>query len=188
MTVAGAGDERIWAEHEQRAGALLDSIPGPRPVSPGARVFDGREITRFRERVTGTLTSLEPRMAGSVLMLLLKGRGRQIMWPMPGRFGNVGVLLRRRFEVTRPDALLAIRTVLDLPDSWDSFWALRIAEAIAGRGGGSRPYEGAEADLLRALIASVDERECLRPPTGQRCEADCSRGCPKRRAARWTRR
>ena len=165
MAAAGAraADEEIWAEHEQRAGALLASIPGPRPVSPGGWVFGGREVTRFRERVTETLTSLEPRVAGSVLMLLLRGRGRQIMWPMSGMLGNVGVLLRRRFEVTRPDALLAIRTVLDLPDYWDSFWAIRIAEAIVGRGGGSQPYQGAEADLLRALIASVDERECLRP-------------------------
>ena len=153
---AGA-DTAVWALHEQRAGALISEINNRRETGRlHTQVFD----FEWRER----LLANTPEVVGSALMLLVRecadpGQRLSLVYSLTD-------VPRRAWTVTREDAFLAARTIKDAPDTWEVGWALSTVEVMLNRTIADAKVTDAEADLLGALIGSVENR--LKLATGTR--------------------
>jgi hypothetical protein len=142
-------DRSVWHAHEERAGELV--------VEKQLLTDDHVALQEWRHR----LAAEPPDRIGSALMLIVRmlntrrdGDGWRLREP-------VAALLRKRFEVSDPDAVLAARTASRALSGWNGLVATRIAEVMLRQRFGPTIVDEAGLAMTRQLIDTLADRREL---------------------------
>lgn len=158
--------ERIWIEHDRRAAVPLAALEVLRDLP---KKYD-RWSTVTRPAVTGwrqLLFEQPPDVIGSTLIVLVRRcrdepevDGDRRWFAVQDQLINLD---QDHWTVTLPDALLAARIAVDLPDDRRGAWAMLTAGRMLLRATGGGPLQ-AEADVAVAqeLLASMQRRDGVR--------------------------